>query len=119
MRPRFSRNPKFIPKSYWNEEITKLHKLKKFALVKYFSNMTLRNLIEFNRLNALFKRKLKLERIKAWKALAESLSPTLSVKDIFKKFKMLNNYRVPNQPNMMFQNPGISGKVVQVGFLKF
>lgn len=105
LRPKTTRNPKFIPKSYWNEEINRLQKLKKAALVKYFRNRTINNLIEYKRLRAVFKRKLKLERTKAWRVWAESLSPTTPVKDIFRKFKMLNNFRVPNRSNAMFHDP--------------
>lgn len=104
-RPQTLRNPKFIPKPYWNEEIRALHKQKKAALIKYFRNMTTGNLINFKRLNAIFKRKLKGARSDSWRQWAESLSPRSSVKDIFRKFKRLSNYRVPNQPNVMFQNP--------------
>lgn len=71
-------------------------------MVKYFRCMSLRNLIEYKKLNALFKRRLKKERSASW---AETLSPNSSIKDIFRNFKKLNNYRVPNQPNMMFENP--------------
>lgn len=58
-RPQAMKNPKFIPKSYWNGEIRLLHKQKKFGMVKYFRCS--KNLIEFKRLNAVFKRLLKLE----------------------------------------------------------
>lgn len=71
--------------------------------------MTTRNLFEYKKLNALFKRRLKEERTKAWIQWAESLNPRSSAKDIFRKFKKLSNYRTPNQFNMMFQNPGMVG----------
>lgn len=74
-------------------------------MVRYFRHMSMKNLIEYKRLNARFKRRLKIERTKSWKRWAESLSPNTPLKDIFRKFKQLSNYRVPNQPNTMFQNP--------------
>lgn len=61
-RPQILRNPKHIPKPYWNEEIRKLHQQKKSATIKYFRHMTTENWIECKRLNALFKRRLKRER---------------------------------------------------------
>lgn len=103
-RPQALRNPKFIPKPYWNDEIRNLHKQKKSALIKYYRQMSTTNLIEFQRLHAIFKRKLKRARFDSWKQWAESLSPRTAIKDIFNKFKRLSNYRVPNQPNVMFQN---------------
>ncbi len=42
IRPKSTRNIKFILKFYWNDEINCLHKLKKFAMVNYFRNMTLK-----------------------------------------------------------------------------
>lgn len=97
IRPKSTRNIKFILKFYWNDEINCLHKLKKFAMVNYFRNMTLKNLIEFKKQNVIFKKKLKQERTKAWKAWAESLSPNSPTKDIFRRFKILSNHRVNNR----------------------
>lgn len=56
--------------------------------------MTTQNLVEFKRLNAKFKRR----------------NPNSSVKDIFLNYKRLSNFRVPNQPNVMFQNPKMAEK---------
>lgn len=98
------RNPKFIPKRYWNDDIRHLQKKKKFAMVKYFRHMTTENLVEYKRMNAIFKRRLKIERIRAWKDWAETLNPNSSVKDIFRDFRRQSNFRVPKQPNFMFQD---------------
>lgn len=106
-RPNAIKNPKFMPKSYWNDEIKTLQKKEKFALVRYFRRMNIKNLIEYKRLNALFKRKLKAARKDSWRRWAETLSPNTPVKDIFRKFRQLSNFRVPNQPNLMYQNPAM------------
>lgn len=106
-KPQTMKNPKFVPKSYWTEEINRMHKLKKSALVRYFRHMSTKDWVEFKVLNARFKRALKKGRTEAWRAWAESLSPNSSARDIFRNFKRLNNYRVPNQPNFMFQNSGM------------
>lgn len=73
-------------------------------MVKYFRTMTTANLIEYKKLNTIFKRKLKEERIKLWKTWAEKLGPNTPVKEIFKSFKRLSGYRTPNQPNIAFQD---------------
>lgn len=69
--------------------------------------MTMENWIECNRLNALYKKRLKRERSNSWKRWVESLSPRTPIKDIFRRLNILSNYRVPNQPNVMFQDPKI------------
>lgn len=74
-------------------------------MVRYFGTMTTGNWIELKRQNAVFKRTLKREKVKAWKEWAGSLSPRTPIKEIYRKLRMLNNYRIPNQPNLMFQNP--------------
>lgn len=104
-QPKKITNPKFKPKGYWNDELKKLHREKKYALIKYFRKMNVANLLNYKNLNALFKRKLKFARKESFRLWAESLGPDTPVKEIFRSFKRLNNYRVPNQPNVMFNHP--------------
>lgn len=52
-----------------------------------------------------YEKTIKNEKREAWRQWAETLSPRTSVKEIFKKFRRLNNYREPNQPNVMYNDP--------------
>lgn len=112
-RPQVLKKPKFVPKSYWNEELRTFHRRKKFALVRYFRHMTAHNLIEYKRLDAIFKRKIKAARSESFRQWAETLSPNTPIKDIFRSFKRLNNYRVPNQSNSMFRSPEMVDNFLQ------
>lgn len=104
-RPKSLRDPRHIPQPYWSDEIKVLHKEKKFALVRYFRTMTMANLIIYKKLNAVFKRKIKLARRESFRTWAETLNPETPLKQIFTSYRRLNNYRLPNQSNVMFRNP--------------
>lgn len=56
-RPQVLKNPKFIPKSYWNERVREIHKKKKEAMIKYFRSMTTKNWIECKKYNAIMKKR--------------------------------------------------------------
>lgn len=69
--------------------------------------MTEENGVAYKIANGVLKKTLKNERTKSWRSWAESLGPRTSTKEIFRRFRQLSNFRVPNQPNVMFQSPNM------------
>lgn len=76
------KSPKFKLKPYWNDELRRLQRHKKEAVVAYFRSMTPNNWVNYEILAVKFKRRLKECRRESWVKWAEGLSPRTPIKEI-------------------------------------
>lgn len=95
---------KYIPKSWWNAQSSKLYRLRNAARSKYYHTGMMEDCLTYDKAEDELKRHIKKGRAESMNDLLEELSKTSDMKLLWRKMANLKKYKCPKRSNNSWDN---------------